>query len=213
MKSLLVALFALCTIPSFASDVSTDPWSVKPLLPGQQAPAFSAPDAAGGLFDFDPENLEKPAVLVFYRGGWCPFCNLHFAELRKAQQPLLDMGYSITFISMDSAELMAEAHLDGEPVPYGLVSDAAATISKAFGIAFRVDDETYEKYKNKHNLDLEQKAGGNTHHILPAPSVFIVDTDGIIKFSYTNPDYKVRLHPEVLLAAARHMPGYSMSRK
>ena len=213
MKHFLVLICLLFASSAFAGEVPTDPWKVSPLLPGQKAPAFTAPSATGGDFTFDPSNMEKPMILIFYRGGWCPFCNLHFAELRKAEQPLLDMGYEMNFISMDTAELMAEAHLKGdEPLTYGLISDADANISKAFGVGFRVDDETYNKYKNDYKLDLEQKAGGNDHHILPAPSVFVIDTDGIVKFSYTNPDYKVRLHPDVLVSAARNMPGYAMRR-
>ena len=209
---LLITLLFLAPIGLVSAEVPDDAWQVSPLLPGQAAPAFNAPSATGGDFDFDPSNLEKPMVLIFYRGGWCPFCNLHFAELRKAEQPLIDLGFDISFISMDTAELMAEA-VEGDDSPdYRLLSDSAADISKAFGVAFRVPDETVTLYKDKMGIDLEKSAGGNTHHILPVPSVFIVGRDGIVKFSYANPDYKVRLHPDVLVSAATHMPEYRITR-
>ena len=73
--------------------------------------------------------------------------------------------------------------------------------ARALGIAFRMDDATLERYKGC-GIDLET-ASGETHHLLPVPSVFIVGKDGLIKFTYVNPDYKVRVAPDVLLAAAR----------
>ena len=66
---------------------------------------------------------------------------------------------------------------------------------------YESDDDTYERYIG-YDINLEE-ASGETHHVLPAPSTFIIGTNGIINFQYTNPDYKVRLHPDVLLAAAR----------
>lgn len=73
--------------------------------------------------------------------------------------------------------------------------------AKSFGIAFRVDAATVEKYKG-YGIDLEQ-ASGETHHLLPVPSVFVVGREGTVLFSYVNPDYRVRLDPDVLLAVAK----------
>ena len=83
-----------------------------------------------------------------------------------------------------------------------LVSDNEMTGAQALGIAFRVDDATVKKYKESYGIDLEADSG-RTHHLLPVPSVFIVGTDGVIQFSYVNPDYKVRIDPDVLLNAAK----------
>ena len=68
-------------------------------------------------------------------------------------------------------------------------------------MAFRVSDETIVNYQ-KWEIDLE-KASGESHHVLPAPSTYLIGADGVIRFQYTNPEYVVRLHPDVLLAAAR----------
>ena len=67
------------------------------------------------------------------------------------------------------------------------------------GLGYVVDEETVEKYKG-YGIDLE-KSSGETHHILPVPAVYLVDQSGLIKFSYVNPNYKVRLESGVLLAA------------
>ena len=84
-------------------------------------------------------------------------------------------------------------------------SNAATSATRAFGLAFRVDDELNERYLG-FGIDLE-KASGENHHVLPAPATYIIGTDGIINFAYINPDYKVRLHPDILLAAARAYTG------
>ena len=73
--------------------------------------------------------------------------------------------------------------------------------AEAFRIAYRVDDATL-KTLAQHGIDLEA-ASGEKHHELPAPAVFVVATDGRIQFEYVNPDYSVRVHPDLLLAAAR----------
>jgi len=173
---------------------------VQPLLPGMPAPAFELRDAAGQPVRFDPAALPKPLVLTFFRGGWCPYCNLHLAELRHAEQELKDMGFDIWFISIDRPELLYES-LEDPQTGYAIYSDARLEATRAFGIAFRVDDETIERYRG-YDIDLEAASGEN-HHVLPAPSTFLVGADGVIRFQYTNPDYTVRLHPSVLLAAAR----------
>lgn len=198
---ILLLLFAL----PLAAEIAPDPFEVQPLLAGSEAPSFSAQAADGQPFRFDPQALERPAVLVFYRGGWCPYCNLHWAELRKIEDELLALGVDLLFLSADRPELLAEALADDDNPAYRLLSDASMEIAEAFGIAFRVDDATLERYA-EHDIDLEE-ASGHDHHVLPAPAVFIVDTNGVIVFQYVNPDYKIRISPEVLLAAARTMPG------
>ena len=75
------------------------------------------------------------------------------------------------------------------------------TAARAFRIAYEVDQETLADLKS-HGVDLEA-ASGQKHHQLPVPSVYVVDTSGRIQFAYVNPDYTVRLHPQLLLAALR----------
>ena len=173
---------------------------VQPLLPGMNAPSFTVQDVEGNTVAIDPASLEKPLVLTFYRGGWCPFCNMYLAEMRHAEKELTGLGFDIWFISIDKPELLY-ASLEQPDVAYTIYSDSSLDATRAFGLAFRVDDDTYERYIG-YDINLEE-ASGETHHVLPAPSTFIIGTDGIINFQYTNPDYKVRLHPDVLLAAAR----------
>ncbi|NIA01082.1 redoxin domain-containing protein, partial [Massilia sp. CCM 8734] len=78
---------------------------------------------------------KKKTVLVFYRGGWCPYCNLHLSALAEAEKQILDLGYQIVAISPDSPEnLRSTAEID--KVQYMLLSDANGVLIKEFGIAF-----------------------------------------------------------------------------
>jgi peroxiredoxin len=205
-KSLLLAavFFAFCATNALAesrrTEIHQDANDVQPLLPGMQAPEFEVTSVGGQAVHFDPEKMEKPLVLTFYRGGWCPYCNLHLAELRKAESELRALGFDIWFISIDRPELLYES-LEQPGIGYTILSDSKLEATRAFGLAFRMTDEMVERYR-EYDIDLEA-ASGESHHVLPAPSTFIIARDGTIRFQYTNPEYAVRLHPSVLLAAAR----------
>jgi peroxiredoxin len=173
---------------------------VQPLLPGMKAPDFTVRNTADENFEFIGTELTKPVVLTFFRGGWCPYCNLNLSELRLVEKQLREMGFSVWFISMDKPELLLES-LDDPDIGYTIFSDSSLDATRAFGLAFRVDDELYQRYLG-YEIDLE-RASGETHHVLPAPATYIIGAGGIINFAYINPDYKVRLHPDVLLAAAK----------
>ncbi len=199
MRSIWLALaLATLSIP-LRAEIHAQADQIRPLLPGSTIPAFTLVDTDGRQQAVDANTLEGPLVLTFYRGGWCPYCNLHLAELRHAEAELRALGFAVWFVSPDRPELLAEG-AQANP-GYRLFSDADTNAAQAFGVAFRVDDATYEQYKS-FGLDLHERAA-NDHQVLPAGSTFLIGSDGIVQFSYANPDYTVRLPPEVLLAAAR----------
>lgn len=141
---------------------------------------------------------EKPSVLIFYRGGWCPYCNRHLQSLVGIEDDVNKAGAQLLAISMDQPGKLRETP-NRDQLGYRLFSDSDANAVKAFGIAFKVDAATVEKYQG-YGINLDA-AAGNDHHILPYPAVFIVSTNGVIRFAHVNPDYKVRLEPAKILAA------------
>lgn len=209
--ALLIAVTAGFTNAAADSPpVPTDPSKVKPLQVGTAAPPFDVRTATGEPMHFDPKSLRKPAVLIFYRGGWCPYCNAHLGELRKAEQELISIGYDVLFLSADRPEMLRPS-LKEKDLNYTLLSDAQMNAARAFGIAFRVDDATVQKYK-QYNIDLEA-ASGATHHELPVPAIFIIDRSGVIRFAHWDPDYKVRMKGEEILTAARAAIGKSQQQQ
>ena len=196
-RFLLIALLVLTTA-SAAAEIVDRPEQVRPLLPGQVVPAFELKSVSGKAVQVDPATFEKPVVLTFYRGGWCPYCNLHLAELRHAEEELRQMEFDVWFVSPDRPELLAEGQDAAEG--YELYSDTDAAAARLFGVAFRLDDDTHADYQG-FGVDITERAG-TEHRALPVASTFLIGTDGTVQFSFANPDYTVRLHPNVLLAVA-----------
>ncbi len=178
-----------------------------PLQVGDPVPALALRTADGSVFDLNAAIARKPAVLIFYRGGWCPYCTLHLAQLQEIEPQLKQAGYQILTISPDRPEKLSEADAEHN-YAYTLLSDSNMEVAKAFGLAFAVDAATREKYKD-YGIDLEA-ASGETHHLLPVPAVFVVGTDGIIRFAHSNPDYKERLSNEAILDAIRGVDPFGL---
>ena len=210
IKSIILIFALLPFVTTQADEVASDAWSINPVLIGAKPPAFEAVSANGSVFHFDPENRTKLAVIIFYRGGWCPFCNLHWAELRKIEGELRAMDVDMIFLSADQPSMLAEANEEEQKPGYHLLSDNHLEVAKKFGIAFHVDDAGVKNLLD-HGHDIEA-ASGLDHHNLPTPAVFVVNTDGVIKFKFITPDYKVRLHNDVLLAAVRTMPEWRLKK-
>ena len=179
--------------------IPEDPWQVRPLLTGAAAPAITARTPDGGAWNFDPAALDGPVILTFYRGSWCPYCTRQLMQYRTIERDLLDLGYRLVFLSPDRPEALREGQGE-EFLPYELVSDSRMTAAKAFGVAFRLDEVTVGRYREA-GVDLTD-ASGEGHGLLPVPSTWIIGADGVIRYSYVNPDYKTRLAPDVLLVAA-----------
>ena len=175
----------------------------KPLAKGDPVPEVSVRDADGDGVAIGKAINAKPTVLVFYRGGWCPFCMRHLSALAEAKDDLTEAGFQIIAISADQPAKI-KATPDREKLGYTLLSDSRMAAAKAFGIAFKVEDSLVERYQSQHGIDIEA-ASGETHHLLPHPSVFLVDHKGIIRFAHIDPNYKNRLEPKAILKAAREV--------
>ena len=171
-----------------------------PVLIGQSLPKLVLKTADDAPFDLNAAVAEKDTVLIFYRGGWCPYCNAHLGQLQSIESDLVKLGFQIIAVSPDRPEVL-KGHGEEEGFKYRLLSDSEMTAAQALGIAFKVDNATVEKYKTSYGIDIEADSG-QKHHLLPVPSVFIVGKDGAIQFSYVNPDYKIRIDSGVLLKAA-----------
>lgn len=201
-RSLL--LVAALASPAFAAGVPDDPAKATPLAVGATVPTVTVRNPDGTARRLGPASFAKPTVLIFYRGGWCPYCNAHLGELKAAEPSLLELGYDLVFLSADRPQLLYSS-LKEPDIHYTLLSDARMSAARAYGVAFRVDDATFAKYKG-FGIDLEATSG-ETHHELPVPAVFIIDSNGVIRFVHANPDYKVRIRSDALLTAARRVVG------
>jgi peroxiredoxin len=160
-----------------------------------------APDVEVTRMDGKSDKLsslyrDKPLVLVFFRGGWCPVCTRHAEGLIKVYPEIQKLGAEMIAISPDNPANSKGNH-ERSRSPFDFYSDAQVVMSSAFGLAFRVDDQTVVKYK-EFGIDLE-KASGFQHHALPIPAIYIVDREGHVVFAHSDPDYRERVDPQKIL--------------
>jgi len=179
---------------------------IQPLIAGDVAPRFSVETVDHQSLVFEPRHLERPVLLISFRGGWCPFCNMHLSELRHVIGDINALGVDVLFLSGDRPELLykslkQETQQDIADLDYQILSDADAQAAIAFGIAFKAPQMAINRRAQKGD-DIVGSSMAR-HGVLPVPSVFAVDQDGIIAFAYSNTDYKVRLPADELLAVVK----------
>src|SRR5687768_4393647 len=145
MNMLIALAIIFPTFASTQSQVAADAASIKPIPKGVLAPNPKIQSLDGKDTELKSVLAGKPTVVIFYRGGWCPFCNRQMAELGQTYPELIKMGYQLVALSMDTPAKLKEAREKGK-VQYTLYSDAKAEAAKAFGVAFRVDDGTFTIY-------------------------------------------------------------------
>lgn len=196
MKTKQIILLLGLFIPTLinAQQLPEKTEDISPLLNGETVPNAMLTSPDGKKFQLKEIVGQKPTVLLFYRGGWCPFCNAHLLEIQGVQNQVVNLGYQIIAISPDSPQNLIATD-EKQDLAYSLYSDAEGKLIKAMGLAFKAP----ERYSGM----LLEKSGGLNPGFLPVPAVFVLDTSGKILFEYINPDYKTRLKADMLMAVLK----------
>jgi peroxiredoxin len=168
------------------------------LKAGQQAPLFSGTDQNGKTIDLKKIlKTNKSVVLFFYRGQWCPYCNKHIKELQDSLQLLTGKNAYVIGVTPETKENI-NSTIKKTKAGFSMIQDTDDSIMKAYGVNFRMDDETFAKYKT-YGIDLEAN-NGNTRHTLPVPATYIISSSGKIKFVQFDTNYQKRASVKTLLA-------------
>lgn len=197
MKKLLFIFLATLTAVAHAQNaVPKSATDIAPLLIGEKIPSIILKSSENTDVPLADLLKKKKSVLVFYRGGWCPYCNTHLQALAEAEKQILAEGFQIIAISPDApANLKITEEKD--KVKYTLLSDSKGELIKAIGIAF----EAPENYKSVINVH----SNGLNTNFLPVPSVFVVNTENEILFEYISPDFKHRISAELLVSVLKNL--------
>jgi len=199
---LFLASFAILTMgqatapasrPSTVGKIAASATDVVPLDKGATVPKLTLKAVDGKSYDLNTSVAKKPTVLIFYRGGWCPFCNQQMSGLEGIVKDLTDAGYQLLAISPDKPEELAKSTAK-LTLTYTLLSDSDAAAIQAFGLAFRAASAQF---------NLLEQYSGEKHHALPVPAVYILGTDGTIKFVHFDPDFRKRMDPAKILEEAK----------
>jgi peroxiredoxin len=168
------------------------------LTAGAPAPrGLAAHDLSGAPVALDALLAEGPTLLVFYRGGWCPYCNHQLHALSQAAPRFEAAGVRVVALSVDKPQEGALTQKSWE-IPFPVLSDSALAVHEAFGVVFAIDADTRARYQ-RIGIDLE-RSSGRTDGKVAVPSMFLVK-DGAVAWAHVDPAYKVRPTPEQVLAA------------
>jgi peroxiredoxin len=164
---------------------------------GDRAPAIVLGNANGQTIDVGAFLKKGPVIVTFYRGGWCPYCNL---ELRAFQQVLPDIkaaGASLVAISPEKPDDTLST-AEKNALTFEVLSDVGQKVGRAFGLVYEFSEELKSAYKG-FGLDIPAKNGAAEEWALPISATYVIDRGGRIIYAYTDADYRDRADPSDIL--------------
>ncbi|PTM08268.1 MAG: antioxidant AhpC [Bacteroidetes bacterium] len=192
----LLVFLLLTSVLNIDAQTPQNPEDISPLLIGEKLPDAKLLNENGETINLTDEIAKKNTVLVFYRGGWCPYCNLQLAGLADSEAEILKLGYQIIAVSPDDYRNLKPSG-EKNKTNYKLYSDADGSFIKNIGIGF-VPSSGTTSY-------IAKKTIGKATNVLPVPTVLILNKKGEILFEYISPNYKQRISPELLLAVLKNL--------
>lgn len=164
---------------------------------GDRAPAIALTDQHGARFDVAPLLANGPVVVTFYRGGWCPFCNLELKAYQAQLPRILAAGASLVAISPEKPDDTVET-VGKNALAFPVLSDVGQSVGRAFGVVYAFTAEVRTAYDG-FKLDIPARNGAPDDWSLPLSATYVVGSDGMILFADTRVDYRERTDPlEVL---------------
>jgi peroxiredoxin len=172
---------------------------------GDTAPSFTLPDAQGKQVSLDSLLKEGRVVIAFYRGQWCPYCDLQLRAYQEIVPRIKALGANLVAISpQTSDESLSTA--EKRKLEFRVLSDAGNKVARGYGLVWKVPAALDAIHKG-FGVDLT-KSNGDASNELPVPGTFVLGADGRIAFSYVNADWRERLEPaEILRALERLVKG------
>ncbi len=167
---------------------------------GDRATDFELPNAHGRQIRLADQLERGPVVLAFYRGAWCPFCNLQLRGLQQALPEIEAIGASLLAISPQLPD-RSRAMVDKNELTFEVLSDIDSAVASAYGVTFTLAEIDQTLFLEVGN-DL-RKENGDDCWVLPAPATFVIAADASIHHARVDPDYTVRITNDEILSALR----------
>lgn len=164
---------------------------------GEIAPDFNLPDLHGRRVALTDLLKTGPAVLVFYRGGWCPYCNLQLRAFHRVMPRIRAAAASLVAISPQSLDRMESTAIQ-EELSFPLLSDVGNRTARLFGLAWQIPAEIVALYAGR-GIDFTV-LNGTARPELPLAASFVVSTDGIVRLAQVDIDFRQRADPEDIVS-------------
>jgi peroxiredoxin len=165
---------------------------------GDRAPGFRLRDARGGEVALDDLLIDGPVVLVFYRGAWCPYCNLQLSAFQGALADIRAAGAALVAVSPQTPD-QSLTFAEQKALEFPVLSDIGNAVAHDYGLVF-TQSEASTATSRRLGIDLAE-FNGDDSNTLPAASTFVIGKDGLIRFAWISGDYRWRVGPEEVLAA------------
>lgn len=175
----------------------------KAIKVGGKAPDFKLPNVDGKIVTLSELLVEGAVILSFYRGSWCPYCNLELKALQSCLSEFNELRAKLVMISpqMPDESLSKE---DKENLEFLVLSDQGAVVASEYGVAWEVPEFILEHMKKDRDLDLA-KINNGKRNILPIPATFVIGKDGLVAWQYTCVDFRTRAEPEDIIKALKEL--------
>lgn len=174
----------------------------KALREGQVAPDFSLPAANGQLVTLAQLLAQGPVVLTFYRGEWCPYCNLTLRAYQKVLPEIKALGASLVAISPQTPD-HSLSMTEKNDLEFAVLSDEGSKVIERYGLLFQLSPE-FQKLLQGFGTELAEYNGEDSWQ-LPVPATFVIQPDGTVVLAFVEPDYTRRLEPARILEALRQL--------
>lgn len=165
---------------------------------GDQPINFSLPNVDGTTITLDDALKDGPVVLVFYRGGWCPYCNLALRAYQAILPEIKAKGASLITVSPETPDNSLTT-AEKNDLEFAVLSDVDNVVARQYGLVFSLPADLIEVYHG-FGIDLETSNGSDRWE-LPVPGTFVIDTDKTIRYAFADADYTKRAEPSDILAA------------
>lgn len=167
---------------------------------GDKAPEFRLPNVKGGDTTLSELLESGPVVLSFYRGGWCPFCNLEFKALHDKLPEMQALGATLVGISPEALAVSQQTAQDNA-LEFEVLSDEGNRVARDYGLVMIVDEAIRPHYM-QWGIDIPTANGDETFE-LPVPATYVIDQSGVIRAAHVDKDYTKRMEPADIVAALR----------
>lgn len=171
---------------------------------GDRAPMFELPDAKGEMVRLADVLASGPAVISFYRGAWCPFCNLELRAMQRELAAAEAAGVTLVAISPntpdESLDLISEADLT-----FPVLSDADNAVARQFNLVYEMEAGIVDFYRSQ-GRDIARMNGSDVWE-LPVPATYVVDQGGVIRYAFVDLNHRVRAEPSEVVAVAAVYSG------
>lgn len=167
---------------------------------GDEAPEFSLPDGRGERVSLSGLLQYGPVVVTFYRGGWCPYCNIQLRAYQAILPEMAALGARLVAISPqlpDSSLSTAEKNA----LTFDVLSDAGNVVARSFGLVYALPEDLREALRS--NNKALPAINGDGSWELPVPATYVIARDRRIAFAFIEVDYRKRLEPGAILAALK----------